>query len=64
MKQEKRISLSVSVSVSVCVSLSLSGYSGLPLRLWERLFTCISSPHSSIKRIPDYRQSARVTHHL
>ena len=23
---------------------------------WERLFTCISSPHSCVKRVPCYRQ--------
>ena len=31
---------------------------------WERFFTCISSPHSCKKRVPDYRQCARVTRHL
>ena len=28
------------------------------------LFTCISSPHSHVKRVPDFRQYARVTRHL
>ena len=27
----------------------------------ERLFTCISSPHSCVKRAPDYRQYPRVS---
>ena len=27
---------------------------------WERLFTCISSPHSCVKRVPDYRQYASM----
>ena len=31
---------------------------------WERLCTCISSPHSCLKRVPDYRQYARVMRHL
>ena len=31
---------------------------------WERLFTCISSPHSCVKRVLDCRQYARVTRHL
>ena len=31
---------------------------------WERLFTGMSSPHSCVKRVPDYRQYARVTRHL
>ena len=31
---------------------------------WERLFTCISSPHSCVKRVPDYRQYSGVTRHL
>ena len=31
---------------------------------WKRLLTCISSPHSCVKRVPDYRQYSRVTRHL
>ena len=34
------------------------------LSSWERLLTCISSPHSCVKRVPNYRQYARVTCHL
>ena len=34
------------------------------LSLWERLFICITSPHSCVKRVPDYRQCARVDRHL
>ena len=34
------------------------------LSLWERLFTCISSPHSCVKQVPDYRQYSRVARHL
>ena len=30
----------------------------------ERLFTCIFSPHSCVKRVPDYRQYPRVKRHL
>ena len=29
---------------------------------WENLFTCVSSPHSCVKRVPDYWQY--VTGHL
>ena len=32
------------------------GYARPMLSPWERLFTCISSPHSCVKRVPDYRQ--------
>ena len=31
---------------------------------WERLLTFISSPHSCVKRVPDYRQYSKVTRHL
>ena len=31
---------------------------------WERLFTCISSPHSCVKKVPGYRQYSRVKRHL
>ena len=40
------------------------GYARSTLCPWERLFTCISSPHSCVKHVPDYRQYARVTSHL
>ena len=33
---------------------SSPGYARSTLRPWERLFTCISSPHSCVKRVPDY----------
>ena len=31
---------------------------------WDKLFTCISSPHSCVKRAPDYQKYPRVTCHL
>ena len=31
---------------------------------WERLFTCISSSHLCVKRVPDYRQYRKVTRYL
>ena len=30
----------------------------------KRLFTCVSSPHSCVRRVPNYRQYTRVTCHL
>ena len=42
---------------------SSSGYARSMLNPWERLLTCIPSPHSYVKRVPDYRQYARVTCH-
>ena len=43
---------------------SSPGCARLTLRPWERYFTCFSSPHSCVKRVLDYRQYPRVTHHL
>ena len=40
------------------------GCARLTLGPWESLFTCISSPHSCVKRVPDCRQFSRVTCHL
>ena len=37
------------------------GYARSTLSLWKKLFTCISSPHSCVKQVHDYRQYARVT---
>ena len=43
---------------------SSRGCARLTLSPWERLFTCLSSPHTCVKRVFDYRQYARVTRHL
>ena len=43
------------------VSGSSPGCAMSTLSPWERLFTCISSPLSRVKRVPGYRQYARVT---
>ena len=43
---------------------SSPGCARLMLNPWKRLFTCISSLHSCVKRVPDYRQYVRVMHHL
>ena len=34
---------------------SSPGCASSTLSPWERLFTCISSPQSCVKRVPDYR---------
>ena len=33
---------------------SSTGCATLKLSSWERLFTCLSSPHSCVKRVPGY----------
>ena len=43
---------------------SSPGYARSTLSPWERVFTCISSLHSCVKRVPDYGQYARVKRHL
>ena len=44
------------------VSGSSPGCARSTLSPW--LFTCLSSPNSCVKRVPDYRQYSRVTRHL
>ena len=46
------------------VSGSSPGCARSTLSLRERLFICISSPHSCVKRVPDCRQYDTVTRHL
>ena len=43
---------------------SSPGCSRSTLSHWERLYTCIYSPHLCVKQVPDYRQRTRVTCHL
>ena len=43
---------------------SSSGCARSTLSPRERLFTCISLPHSCVKRVPDCRQYRRVTRYL
>ena len=43
---------------------SSPGYARSKLSPWKRLFTCIFSPYSCVKRVLDYMQYSRVTRHL